>query len=444
MPLEVNNTYLDGATTLTRVGPSIWPGSYSGCRDEYLAGRSTAWLGITLSASPVYDVYGPDAIAFWNQVAVNRDFGRFPEGTSKHVLLTNEDGLMIADGVVLKVADDRYRSYWLAPVLDFFVRTSGLDVSGEYITDEFFFQLDGPRSLEILEKASGADIHDLRFAHNKRIEFCDAETTVHRLGMSGALAYEVHGNSRDATAVYQRLREVLDEFGGRPQGIENYITVNHTPAGYPNQYLHFAFPLHDSGPELAAFIDSVPQTRSVPFGSAGDRLENFFATPFDVGWGYLVNFDHEFRGRDALKAIAENPPRTAVTLEWDADDVADVFASQFRGTDVEPYDPIETWPRHPDEQFTLPIRGDYVLADERKIGIATGRTVAYYERRMISLATIEKEYAQEGQQVTVLWGDQGWPTKKIRATVARFPYYNGEYRNETFDTSAIPRAPQAG
>jgi glycine cleavage system aminomethyltransferase T len=106
--------------------------------------------------------------------------------------------------------------------------------------------------------------------------------------------------------------------------------------------------------------------------------------------------------------------------------------SQFRGRDVEPYENI-------DELGILPaIRGDYVLAGGKKIGVATGKTYAFYERRVISLAIIDKEYAIEGNDVVVLWGSPGRPQKEIRAKVVRFPYYNEEYRNETFDTEKIP------
>jgi hypothetical protein len=40
--------------------------------------------------------------------------------------------------------------------------------------------------------------------------------------------------------------------------------------------------------------------------------------------------------------------------------------------------------------------------------------------------------------VTVLWGTPGKPVKEVRAKVAAFPYYNEEYRNETFDVEKIP------
>lgn len=54
-----------------------------------------------------------------------------------------------------------------------------------------------------------------------------------------------------------------------------------------------------------------------------------------------MNFEHEFAGREALLEIAENPPRVPITLEWDPSDVADIYASQFSGSNVDPYDRID-------------------------------------------------------------------------------------------------------
>ncbi|MDW8803281.1 hypothetical protein P1P68_00255 [Streptomyces scabiei] len=56
---------------------------------------------------------------------------------------------------------------------------------------------------------------------------------------------------------------------------------------------------------------------------------------------------------------------------------------------------------------------------------------------MISLACLDREPAVEGTEVTVLWGDVGHPQVEIRATVARFPYSNGEYRNEKLDVTTL-------
>src|SRR3546814_7856808 len=63
-------------------------------------------------------------------------------------------------------------------------------------------------------------------------------------------------------------------------------------------------------------------------GSVGNDLQSRFMTPYDVDWGFLVNFNHDFMGKAALEKIAQNPPRKIVTLEWNAEDVGSAYSSQ--------------------------------------------------------------------------------------------------------------------
>lgn len=425
-------------------GPMSIPYDYTGIRDEFLASRKTAWLGIALNISPVYDVSGPDSIKFFNQTCTNRDFARTPVGGSKHVLICNNEGYMLADGVAMRVEKDRWRTYWLAPVLEYYLVTSGLDVQGTWVMDEFFLQVDGPKSLEIVEDAAQADAHDLKFGQNKKMTISGKDVTVHRLGMSGALAYEIHGNQADAEIITDTVCTSLEKYGGRRQGFRNYICVNHTAGGYPNQNVHFLYPSYCSGEGLREWVlkDHVAQMGLTPWtallGSASDKLENSFMTPYDVGWGKLVNFDHEFPGKEALMRLKDENEYTMVTLEWNADDVGDVFASQFRGSS-DYYEPIEYYSGASDVTQIGRVRVDYAYKNGVEVGIATGKTYGYYENKMISLCKIKKEYANIGENVTVLWGTPGYRQKEIRATVAPFPYYNGEFRNETFDVERIPR-----
>jgi glycine cleavage system aminomethyltransferase T len=336
----------------------------------------------------------------------------------------------------MKVAENHFRAYWLAPVLDFYLRGSGMNVEGTWVIDEYFFQIDGPKSLEVMEQVTGSDLHDLRFGQNKEVQLAGDTARVHRLGMSGALAYEVHGHSSVAREAYEQLRAAVEGVGGRPQGFWNYSLVNHTVAGYPNQVIHFLNPFRDSWPEMTAYLEQM-----IPFdiglhGSASDDPKNAWVTPYDVKWSYLINFDHEFPGKAALQKIKENPPRTVVTLEWNADDIGEVYASQFRGPDAVVYDRMSNDPVISIEDYAKGrMRIDYVLKDGKKVGLATGRTPAFFENTMVSLAYLDREFATEGTEVTVLWGDVGHPQIEIRAVVARFPYYNGEFRNEKFDAS---------
>ena len=57
---------------------------------------------------------------------------------------------------------------------------------------------------------------------------------------------------------------------------------------------------------------------------------------------------------------------------------------------------------------------------------------------MLSLAYLDRDFADLGNEVTVIWGTDPEAQMEIRATVAQYPYYNEEYRNETFDVEKIP------
>lgn len=63
-----------------------------------------------LNTTPVYDVYGPDAAKLFNKICVNRDFSAMKVGSSKHALICNEKGMMLADGVVIFRSMDR--NHW--------------------------------------------------------------------------------------------------------------------------------------------------------------------------------------------------------------------------------------------------------------------------------------------------------------------------------------------
>lgn len=422
---------------LYNFGPAgLHPMEFTNAFDELRGSRETAWLGTALSlSSTVYDVSGPDAIKLLNYVCVNKDFSMQKIGRVRHGLLCNYKGQLLADGLVVRMSEDRFRTYYLAPVLQYYVEHLGMDVSGQWITDEFFLQLDGPRSLEILEAAAQTNLHAMKFAGRMDAVISGKPVTIIRLGMSGALAYELHGNEKDCDAVYTRILEVGQPFGVKRLGGEQYCE-NHTPGGYPNQSIHFPFPFLTSGEDMKKFLQNTgffvtADKEHYDFhGSAADDPENLFVTPYDIKWDYIINYDHDFVGKEALLEIAKNPPRTAVTLEWNLEDVGAAYAAQIRNTNYIIYDDIS-------QKCFNAGSTSKVLADKKMIGITSGRVRDYYHASMISLAFIRKEYANEGNELQILWGTESQNQRVIRAKVARFPYYNGEYRNETCDVDKM-------
>lgn len=430
-----NSPVYEGATLLFPMMPGVvLPFEYTGVEDEVTAAKTSAWIGTQLMTSPVYDVKGPDAVKFLNSVCVN-DFTTLGYKGIRHAIICNAKGQILTDGVVMRLAEDTYRTYWLNPPIDFFLQTSGMDVTGEVTTgQEYFIQIAGEKSLEILEKACETDLHDIKFATHRMTTICGLPMRVLRLGMAGNLAYEVHGPMADFETVYRRIWEVGQALGARKLGMLAYSGPNHTEGGFPNILIHYPMPWFDSDPALTQYMTENLHLSFFNYnirlkGSVGDDLQARFVTPYDVGWGNLVNFNHEFTGKQALQAIAQNPPRTVVTLEWNAEDVGEVFASQFRGPDVAPYEridmPVDMY--YQDNVVGWPAEGyiyraDKVLADGKWIGISSGRTRSYYYRAMISLAFIDPAYAVEGRELTLVWGTPGTPQKEIRVKVARYPY----------------------
>jgi glycine cleavage system aminomethyltransferase T len=452
---SLNSPLYDGVTLIAPAGPGmLLPYEFDGVRVEAAACRDAAWIGTQLMITPIYDVKGPDAVRFLNSVCIN-DFTKLGESGVRHAVICNERGQIMTDGVVIKLAEQHYRTYWLNPPLEFLLQTSGMDVQGEDMSfTEYFIQVDGERSLEILERACGHDLHDIGFARHRMTKIGDKDMRVLRLGMSGGLGYEVHGPMADFDEVYSRLWAAGQPLGAKKLGMHAYASFNHTPGGFPNIFIHYPLPWFESEAGrfagLSDFLAQRPHQTGFSVnrqlrGSVGDDLAARFVTPHDVGWSYLVNLKKPdaYPGREALAALAEQPPRTVVTLEWNADDVAAVYATQLMGRAVEPCEDIARPVDMHYQDFGLGkgfvYRADHVMtAEGRHVGISSGRTVDYHSRRMLSLAFVDTDQAIEGRTLTLRWGTPGTVQKDIRVTVAKCPYHDA-VPNGQRDVSGIPR-----
>jgi vanillate/3-O-methylgallate O-demethylase len=120
-----------------------------------------------------------------------------------------------------------------------------------------------------------------------------------------------------------------------------------------------------------------------------------------------------------------------VTLVWNADDIADVYASLFRrGT---PYLHMEM-PRN----ILGCVFADSVTKDGQIVGISTSRCYSYFFRQMLSLCVLDAGLCEPGTEVSVIWGRTGTPQKEIRAIVAPAPYKKD---NRRADVSRLSDAP---
>ncbi len=444
---ELRNPSVEGATLLYQMAPGmLLPYEYRGVKPEIRAYQTSAWIGTSLMISPIYDVYGPDVIKFFNSICIN-DFTNLGMTGLRHAVICNEKGQILTDGVAIKIAEDRIRTYWLNPPLAYLAENSEMDIQVEDLTGkEYFIQIDGEKSLEILEDAFQADLHDIKFAKHRIQDVEGRKVNVIRLGMSGNLAYEIHGDMSEFAFIYDKVWASGQKFGAQKLGLHAYNLFNHTEAGFPNINLHYPLPWFESGDGLANYLYQHPEMafyniKRNLLGSVGDDLETRFMTPYDVGWDFLVKFNHDFTGKEALLRLSQERPRTAVTLEWNADDVAEVFATRLRPGE-EPCEDISVqsdafWNEQPAEPG-FSYRAEKVFAGETLVGITSGRIISYTYNSMISIGFINPKYAVEGTELCILWGTPGTRQMKIRALVKSLPYNRDYIRNENKNVEDIP------
>jgi len=252
--------------------------------------------------------------------------------------------------------------------------------------------------------------------------------------MAGTLGYELHGPLDGAHDVYRRIFEVGKGYGMEKLGSLSYVKCNHTENGYPQNGSHFIF-AEAEYPEFAEKLGravSPEALRRQYTGSYSDNPADLYRNPFEFGWDNMVDFNHDFLGKEALMKIkADGNYKRLVSLEWNAEDILDVIGSYFRKGE-EPYKMID---------FPYPkgrIVDRVIDSEGNVIGAAMGAVYTLYYQEMISLAILDPAFTKIGTEVEVVWGDIGGRTKNIRATVARYPYLD-MVRNENYNLETIPR-----
>ena len=401
--------FLDGST--------IRQWEYNGWKAEGLSWKTSCYIhgGLSMPGQILYK--GPDAAQFMSEIFVN-GFANFRVGTAKHGIACDENGLIAGHGVIQRLADDEFMVYVAGTWTLYRHAITRLDVQ-QVPQDRYIFQVAGPTSLETLEAASGESLRDIAFLRYRNIVIGGHTVQIMRLGMAGTLAYELHGPTAEGPAVYDAVVQAGAPFGIERLGWQTF-PVNHVEGGFPQQFWTFTPSVHDH-PGYRAFAEKNPFLPKLPpFVGSVDPADHRarYRTPLECGWQASIKLDHDFTGRDAVERELANPKRTVVTLEWNPDDVLDIYASLMR--DGEEYKYLEI-PGSPAHRRTY-AHADHAMKDGRAIGVSSGTIYSYHFRRFISLGSIDIDQATIGNEIDILWGDFGHRMKTVRARVARFPY----------------------
>lgn len=214
------------------------------------------------------EIRGPDAERLLTLV-FTRDIAKNRVGRCSYQIACYEDGGMILDGVLVRLAEDRFWYGQADGDLTDWLRAHGRGMDVEILDpDVWISQVQGPESLRVLEAAVDSGYPEpFRYFDAATVAIAGQQVVITRSGFTNELGWEVYlGPETDAQAVGDRILEVGAPFGLTPVAIGGARRIE---AGLLN-----------AGSDFDATV-----------------------TPFAAGLGSMVSFDKgDFIGRAALEA----------------------------------------------------------------------------------------------------------------------------------------------
>ena len=234
------------------------------------------------------EITGADAYKF-TQLLTPRDLSKLAIGQCKYVLITNNEGGILNDPVLLRLAENHF---WLSLAdSDVLLWAQGVAVNSGLnvkITepDVSPLQLQGPTSAEIMVKLFGQSIKDLKYYWLREYNLDGIPLIVSRTGWSSELGYEIYlRDGSKGNDLYEKIMESGKEYGLKPGHTSSIRRIE--------------------GGMLSYHADADINTN-----------------PFELGLDRLVNLDSEisFIGKEALKKIKQQGiKRKQVGLELDCE-----------------------------------------------------------------------------------------------------------------------------
>jgi vanillate/3-O-methylgallate O-demethylase len=417
----------------------VVPSEYSNWRDEQRAWRESCVLFD--QSHHMFNVYieGPDALKLVTHLGFN-SFANFPVDRAKQFAPCSYSGHVIGDGILFNLAPNSLVFVGRAPAatwIEFHGQTGQFKVKitrddrspsiagGRAVNRTCYrYQIQGPKAWPVIEKLNGGPLPDLKFFNMSTMKILGRTVRTLRHGMAGAPGLEIWGPYEERDEIRAAIVEAGKEFGLVQVGARAYATNTLESGWIPSP-----LPAVYTGEEMKAYRQWLPAASYEGTGSIGgsfesSNIEDFYVTPYEMGYGSFVKFDHDFIGRKALEQMANQPQRKKVTLAWNKQDVLKVFESMFEQGDHFKYIdlPLSNYTSASYDKLT--IRG-------KLAGLNMFSGYSYNERSMLSLGIVEHD-VKIGTEVVLTWGESGGGSKKttverhkqieIRAVVSPVPY----------------------
>jgi aminomethyltransferase len=333
------------------------PVQYSSIIAEHKTVRNSAGVFDVSHMGEVF-ISGNSALDFVQYVTVN-DASKLNPGRVQYSAMCYPDGGIVDDLLVYRIDEHNFMLVINASNIDKDFRwmneSNKFDVILENKSDEYsLIALQGPQSKSVLKKLTGTDLDNLEYYHFKMANVAGTDMILSRTGYTGELGYELYFTGDEKTAE-NIWYKVFD--AGKEFDIQ--------PAG------------------LAARDSLRLEMGFCLYGNDIDKTTN----PLEAGLGWITKLSKtEFIGKEKLMEI------------------------KSRGSDRKLCGFIS-------EEKVFPRPGYDIRSNGKTVGKLTSGTVSPVLNKPIALGYIEKEYAAEGNEISV--DVRG---KEVPAVVVKLPF----------------------
>ncbi len=352
---------------------------------EYNAIRNSAAL-IDISPLFKYRVTGGDATKFVNRV-ITRDINKVAVDQVIYCCWCDPEGKVVDDGTITRLGENEYRWTAADPSLRWFSQNSlGLNVEIEDISETVAaLALQGPTSGRLLHAVADANIAGLKYFRVTHGKIAGVPVDISRTGYTGDLGYEIWVPCKDAIKVFDALMDKGRAFDIHPAGMVA-LDIARIEAGL-----------------ILIEVDYISSKKSL--------IEEQRYTPGEIGLGKLVDLKKEsFVGREALLMEVKKggSARRLVGLEVNWNEVEALYEK----TGMAPQVPSTA------SRVAVPV-----YREGRQVGKATSTTWSPTLKRMIALATVRRESAALGTNLSMELTVEA-SRKTVSAKVVALPFFN--------------------
>jgi vanillate/3-O-methylgallate O-demethylase len=408
----------------SRIGAYVYPvvaPEFTNWRDEQRAWATTAVLFDQTHHMVNLFIEGPDALKLLSHVATN-SFKNFTVNKAKQLAPCNHNGQVIGDGILFYLAENQFVFVGRNPTanwIQYHAEAGKFDVKIDYddrspsrpmgkpvLRRVYRYQIQGPNAEDVIRKLNGGKFPDIKFFNLGEITIAGRKVRALRHGMAGAPGLEVWGPYAEGDEIRAAILEAGKDFGIVLVGARAYATNTLESGWIPSPV-----PAVYTGEKLKPYREWLPGTSYEANASLGgsfvsNYIQDYYTTPYELGYDGFTKFDHDFIGKDALQEMQGKVHRQKVTFAWNNDDVTRILASMF-APEGENYKWID-----------LPLSNyasssfDTILHNGKVVGASMFSGYSFNERKMLSLGFVEEQYARVGTKLTLVWGEENGGTNK--------------------------------